>query len=297
MTLRIAVTGQTGQVAMSLKERAIDQGSAQIVTVARPYLDLERPQTIEPALRALRPDVIVNAAAFTFVDKAEAEPERAFAINRDGAAGVARAAQRLGVPLIHLSTDYVFRGDKGLPYVEADVAAPVNAYGHSKLAGETAVIAAHPRSIVLRTSWVFSTHGSNFLKTMLRMGAERPKLRIVRDQLGNPTAASDIADAILRIAPVLTRADQAGGVYHYCGQGSTSWYDFAEFIFAQCAEQGGPQPVLEPIATADYPTPARRPLDTRLDTSAFSQRFGFEPSDWKTAAGMVIAALQARNHG
>ena len=286
--MRILVTGTKGQVATALIERAKLSHDIELIALGRPELDLENPATVMAAVSSARPDLVVNAAAYTAVDKAESEPDRAFAINRDGAAAVARATAALNVPLIHLSTDYVFDGAKLSPYVETDRTAPLNVYGRSKREGEEAVIASHPGPVVLRTSWVFSPFGSNFVKTMLRLGAERETLRVVDDQIGNPTSALEIADVVLRIAPTLRAAPNTGGLYHLANSGSTSWHGFASMIFDERARLGGQRPKLEAITTADYPTPARRPVNSRLDTSAFTRRFGIEPREWQLAAAETL---------
>lgn len=274
------VIGRNGQVAMALAEQAQHHKHIRLTTIGRPEHDLEIPDTVVAGILAVRPDVVVNAAAYTAVDKAESEPMRAFAVNRDGAAAAARAAAQLGVPFIHLSTDYVYSGQKQTPYVETDVTEPLCVYGLSKLAGEQAVMAAHPSPIILRTSWVFSPFGNNFLKTMLKIGAQRDVVRVVDDQHGNPTNAQAIADAILHLVPRLSVSPRTGGVYHFCGTGSTSWFGFARSIFSESAALGGPSPRVEPITTAEYPTPAHRPANSRLETSAFAERFGFAPPAW-----------------
>lgn len=287
--MRILVTGSTGQVANALAERGSRKPEIEILRLGRPELDLENAGATERAVFDAKPDVVVNAAAYTAVDKAESEPERAFAINRDGAVAVARAAARLRVPLVHLSTDYVFDGRKADPYVEADQTSPINVYGQSKLEGEQAVASAHPAALILRTSWVFSPFGTNFVKTMIRLGAERPVIRVVDDQIGNPTSAFDIADAILQIAPELSINPTAGGLYHFCCSGSTSWHGFAHFIFSERAKQGAGRPSLEAIPTKDYPVPARRPANSRLATDAIIRRFGLDPRHWTEAAAEVLA--------
>jgi dTDP-4-dehydrorhamnose reductase len=274
-----------------MSEQARLRSDIHITCLGRPDIDLETPALIDTAIDAAQPDVIVNAAAYTAVDKAEVEPSRAFAVNRDGAEALAKTAARLNVPFVHLSTDYVFSGEKLEPYVETDATGPINVYGLSKLAGERAVMAAHPAALILRTSWIFSATGTNFVKTMLRLGAERDVIRVVNDQLGNPTGASDLADAILTVSPSLSTDRGAGGIYHYCGAGSTSWHGFACFIFEESARRGGPAPKIEAIATADFPTPAKRPANSRLDTSAFTQRFGFAPPSWKEAAIGTLDSL------
>jgi len=289
--MRILVTGASGQVATALAEGARLRREIDLLALGRPALDLERPKETEAAIIAARPDLVVNAAAYTTVDKAESEPERAFAINRDGAAAVARATATLAIPLIHLSTDYVFDGAKPTPYVETDPTNPLSVYGRSKRDGEEAVCATHPASIILRTSWVVSPFGTNFVKTMLRLGAERESLSIVDDQFGNPTSALDIAGIILRIAPQLAASSPEGGIYHLTNSGSTSWHGFAAAIFEASARHGGPRPRLEAITTAGYPTPARRPANSRLDTSAFTHRFNIIPRPWQQAVEETVSRI------
>lgn len=289
--MRILVIGRSGQLATALARCAADRMDVELATLGRSQLDLAQPESVAAQISAFRPDIVVNAAAYTAVDQAEKEPERAFAINRDGAAAAARAAADAGAAFIHVSTDYVFDGRKADAYCEQDDTNPLNVYGRSKRDGELAVIAAHPTALVLRTSWVYSPFGGNFLKTMLKLGAERPRLRVVDDQTGNPTSALDLAEAILRIAPGLTATP--GGIYHLTGSGSTTWHGFATAIFAEAAARGGPNPMLEAIATSDYPTPAQRPANSRLDCSAFAQRFGFQLRDWHEAMGDTLARLLA----
>jgi dTDP-4-dehydrorhamnose reductase len=284
--MRILVTGKAGQLATSLAARAAGDAKLELVTLSRPELDLEKPVSIAEQFAARQPDLVINAAAYTAVDRAETEPERAFAINRDGAAVAAATAYRLGVPFVHISTDYVFDGSKSRPYVEADETNPLNVYGRSKLEGERAVLAAHPRALVLRTSWVFSPFGSNFVKTMLRLGTDRPVLRVVSDQFGSPTSSVDLAAAILDIAPILQR--EPGGLYHLAGQGSTNWHDFAAFIFQKSKQHGGPAPELEAISSRDYNTAARRPANSRLDCTAFAQRFGISLRPWEEAVSETV---------
>ena len=291
--MRLLVTGRNGQVATALVERSHQHDGITVVAFGRPELDLEQPATVAAAILGAKPDVVVNAAAYTAVDKAEAEADRAFAANRDGAGAVARAARMLGVPLIHLSTDYVYPGDKPSPYVESDPTGPASVYGRSKLAGEQAVLGAHPGAIIFRTSWVYSPFGANFVKTMLRIGKDHEVVKVVDDQHGNPTSAIDIADAILGIAPGLVAGRAAGGVYHLCGSGSTSWCGFARAIFAESAKRGGPAPRVEAITTADYPTAAKRPANSRMDSGAFVRRFGFELRPWPEATAETVARLLA----
>lgn len=287
MALRIAVTGLKGQVAESLRER----GGAGVFAVGRPDLDLARPETVLPALAAARPHVIVNAAAYTAVDRAEAEPELAFAVNRDGARAVAEAAARLGVPLIHISTDYVFSGDKPAPYAEDDTVAPLGVYGRSKWEGEEAVRAAQPHHAILRTAWVYSPFGANFVKTMLRVARERPSARVVDDQHGNPTSALDIADGVLAVAPRLAADASLAGTYHMSAAGETTWYDFARRIFEISKDLGGPSVPVEPITTAEWPTPVTRPMNSRLDCRKFVETFGRALPDWKDGLSVVLKRL------
>jgi len=290
--MRLLVTGRNGQVATSLAERAAAHPGIEVLALGRPELDLESPATVEAAIAAARPDLVVNAAAYTAVDKAESDSGRAFAANRDGAAAAARAAARLGVPVIHLSTDYVYPGDKPSPYVESDATGPSSVYGQSKLEGEQAVMAAHPQALIFRTSWVYSPFGANFVKTMLRIGKDRDVVKVVADQQGNPTSAIDIADAILRLAPGLG-STPAGGIFHLCGSGSTTWCGLAQAIFAESGKLGGPAPRVEAITTAEYPTPARRPANSRMDTAAFTARFGFALRPWPDAVAETVARLLA----
>ncbi len=243
---------------------------------ARPDVDLTRPETLLPAMRAFGPDIVVNPAAYTAVDKAEAEPALAFAVNRDGAAAVAAAAAEVGAPVIQLSTDYVFDGDKAAPYVEGDPTNPQGVYGRSKLEGEVAVAAANPRALILRTAWVFAPYGGNFVRTMLRLAAERDRLRVVDDQIGCPTYAPHIADAILAICGRIAGDGWRGayaGVTHLAGPDAVTWCEFARRIVAGAAARGGRAVPVDAIATADYPTAAKRPANSRLDTARLAQVF------------------------
>lgn len=235
-------------------------------------------------------DVVINAAAYTAVDRAESEEARAMAVNRDGAACVAKACRERGVALIHVSTDYVFDGSKGGAYREDDPVHPLNVYGRSKLAGEEALRAALPAHAILRTSWVFGAAGGNFVKTMLRLGGEREELAIVADQFGCPTPAAALAGAVLAVAERLDETTY--GTYHCAGAERTSWYDFAHAIFIGQEEITGRKgPKLRPIATADYPTAARRPPDSTLDSSLFQATFGQAPIDWRGGLKDVLRDL------
>jgi dTDP-4-dehydrorhamnose reductase len=275
--LRLFVVGSEGQVARSLREGALATPDIIVGQSTRPAVDLTRPGTILPAMEAFGPDLVVNAAAYTAVDRAESEPDLAFAINRDGAGAVAAAASRLGAPLVHLSTDYVFDGAKTSAYVETDPTGPQTVYGRSKLAGEQAVADAAPRHIILRTSWVFAPFGGNFVRTMLRLAASQERLRVVDDQIGCPTYAPDIAAAILAIGRSIAadgwRSDRAG-VTHIAGPDAMSWCAFARKIVGEAARSGGRCVPVDAIATADYPTAAQRPANSRLATGRLEALFG-----------------------
>ena len=285
--MRIAVTGQYGQVAASLAERAT---GAEIVLLGRPAFDLADRVRVLSALRASRPDVIVNAAAYTAVDKAESEPDVAMHVNGDGAGFVAEAAASLGVPMLQLSTDYVFDGTLDRPYREDDPTGPTGAYGRSKLAGEKKVRDVCPNSVVLRTAWVYSPFGTNFVRTMLRLGETRSELGVVSDQRGNPTSALDIADAVLAVAKRV-HADPSSalrGIFHMTGAGDATWAEFADAIFAEGQRHGRGPVKVNRIATADYPTPAKRPANSRLDNGKLQDAFGIALPQWRTSlAGCV----------
>lgn len=293
--MRLAVTGREGQVAASLVEAARGRDDVEVVAVGRPALDLARPDTVFAALEAARPDIVVSAAAYTAVDQAEDEKDLAFAVNATGAGKVAEAAARLGVPVIHLSTDYVFDGTKDGAYVETDPTAPLGVYGASKLAGEAAVAAANPRHLILRTAWVYSPFAKNFVKTMLRLAGDRDEISVVADQWGNPTSALDIADAILQMARHLKASPsfEEWGVYHIAGDGDASWAEFARRILVTSMEKGGPGAVVRAILTADYPTKAKRPANSRLDCSKLTATFGWRCRPWCAACDEVVKRLTA----
>jgi dTDP-4-dehydrorhamnose reductase len=291
--MRIVVTGCNGQVARSLAEMG-DGSNHQIVLLGRPNLDLAGDaQAIADALAAAHPDAIVSAAAYTAVDKAESEPVQAFRVNAAGAGAIAAAAAKLGVPLVHLSTDYVFDGSKDRLYAEDDATSPTGVYGASKLAGERAVLDAHRNSAILRTAWVYSPFGANFVKTMLRLAADRDEVAVVADQRGNPTSALDIADGILTVAENLVAKDGAElcGIFHMTGDGEATWAEFAEHIFAASAAAGGPSARVRPIGTADYPTPAQRPANSRLDCSKLARAHGVRLPDWRSSTRQIVERL------
>lgn len=293
--MRLLVTGKTGQVVTALIERGAATG-VDIVALGRPEFDLANAQAGMDAIAATKPDAMVSAAAYTAVDKAENDEAAAEAVNVTGPGVVAGIAAQLGVPVIHLSTDYVFDGSKSEPYVETDPTNPLGVYGRTKLAGEHAVTAATSNYAILRTAWVYSPFGNNFLKTMLRVGADRPELRVVADQLGNPTSALDIADAVLRVARNLTEQPHnhdLRGVFHLAGTGDASWADFATEIFAISNALGGPTPSVSRITTEEYPTPARRPANSRLNTSKLQNIHGVALPAWQTSTRATIARLLA----
>lgn len=289
--MRLAVTGKNGQVVSALQALASDE--LEIVALGRPELDLAQPETVLKALREVKPDVVVSAAAYTAVDKAESEQDIAFVVNRDGARAVAQAASDIGIPVIHLSTDYVFDGTKDTAYVESDPTGPTSVYGRSKLEGERAVSEATDNYVVLRTAWVYSEYGNNFVKTMLRLGENRNEINVVADQLGCPTSANDIAAAVVTIARKLVEDASAPlrGVFHLSGTGETNWANFAKQIFALSAENGGKSIVVNDITTEQYPTPARRPANSRLDCSKLEEVYGIKLPSWQTSTRAVVTAL------
>jgi dTDP-4-dehydrorhamnose reductase len=253
-----------------------------VVALGRPDLDLLDEASIAASIEAVRPDLIVNAAAYTAVDQAEGDEAAAFALNADGAGRLATAAARHGVPIIHLSTDYVFDGSKEGAYNERDPVAPLGAYGRSKLAGEQAVASANPDHIILRTAWVYSPYGRNFVKTMLRAAEIREELSVVNDQRGNPTSAMDLAAGILAIAAHRLRGSGASdaGIYHMTASDEATWADFADFIFTCSAASGGPVARVERVTSDQYPTPVRRPANSRLDCTKAAKTFGISLPEW-----------------
>lgn len=291
--MRILVAGREGQVARALLARLVPDGH-QVTALEPPELDLTDHATIAAAVSAAAPDLVVNAAAYTAVDRAEDQPDLARAVNCTGAAWLAEAAAARGAPFVHFSTDYVFDGRKGTPYVETDAPSPLGAYGATKEEGERAVLAANPRSVVLRTAWVCSADGANFLKTMLRLAKEREELRVVADQHGAPTFAADLAEAVARMAPRLLAApagDAAFGLFHLSGAPHTTWHGFTAEILEQAARRGHPRPRLVPIATADYPTRAQRPADGRLDCTKIGRVHGIAPADWRASLARCLDIL------
>lgn len=289
--MRVLVIGRHGQLARALAHRS--GGDLDIVTLARPEIDLADPASLTAPILAARPDAIVNAAAYTAVDKAEEETALAEAINGVAPGVIAQAAAQLGVPFVHVSTDYVFAGDGDRPYREDDPVAPRSAYGRSKAAGEAAVAATDADYAIVRTAWVYAGQGANFMRTMLRLAETRDEVRVVADQRGTPTLADDLADGIL----AMLAQWPAGGVrrtYHLTNAGDTTWAGFAEAIFAEAARHGLPAARVVPITTAEYPTPARRPAMSVLDGARLTADFGIAPRPWRDALAALFAAPDFR---
>ncbi len=291
--MKILLTGAAGQLGRELKRSLA--GLGEVIACDRNQFDLSKPDALRAAVRANAPDVIVNAAAYTAVDKAETESELATAINAAAPGILAEEARRLGALLIHYSTDYVFDGTKPAPYTEDDPPAPLSAYGRSKRDGELAIAAAGARHLIFRTSWVFGLHGANFMKTMLRLGRRScetgDELRVVGDQIGAPTWSRHLADVT---ALVLARKDVPNGLYHLAAAGETSWHGYAETIFSEAKRIGlmDKVPVVRRITSADFPLPAARPANSRLDCSRFQRDFDMALPDWRT--GLIDCLADAR---
>jgi dTDP-4-dehydrorhamnose reductase len=295
--IRIAVTGKNGQVARALAE-AGPLLEVEIIPVGRPELDLTAPETVRLALSAATPAMVVHAAAYTAVDEAERDPAKADLVNRIGARAVAEAARDLGLPVIYLSTDYVFDGTKTAAYVEEDPVAPANAYGASKLAGEQAVSVATEDHVILRTAWVYGLYGRNFVRTMLTLAESRNEVSVVDDQHGCPTYAPDIAVAIIGIARGLLKNPldpRLRGTFHLAGSGETTWAGFASAIFAFLTSKELRRPTLTAIASADYPTPARRPANSRLNCAKLARVYGIALPSWSDSLGICLERLTSSN--
>src|SRR5271165_4298640 len=295
MTAPILVTGGSGQLATALTEAAPIPGLT-VHRVGRPALDFDRPASIADVFAASAPSLVVNAAAYTAVDAAEDDADAAFRANRDGPAELARLCEAAGIPLIHVSTDYVFDGLKGAPYIETDATSPQGVYGASKLAGERAVLATCSRAIVLRTSWVYSPTGKNFVRTMLAAGQRNRLLRVVADQTGCPTGAQDLAQAVLGVAARLITGgwqDRYAGIYHAAGTGATTWHELAIATFEAAARHGMVMPAVAPIATDEWPTRANRPPDSRLDCGKLAGVFGLRLPPWRDGLERTVDAIYA----
>jgi dTDP-4-dehydrorhamnose reductase len=297
VTATILVTGGQGQLATSLANLA----PARVAVIGRPDFDFDRPASIASCVAAARPALVINAAAWTAVDAAETEPAAADRANHIGPGLLASACRAAGAHLIHISTDYVFDGLKGAPYTEADPTCPTGVYGATKRAGEEAVLAAYPEAVILRTSWVYARTGKNFVLTMLNAARRAPRLRVVADQIGCPTNADDLAAACLGVADRLLQGGAApvskqglGGIYHAAGQGETSWHGLAVAVFETAARHGWPAPPVDAIATADWPTPARRPPDSRLDCGKLAAVFDVRLPTWRPSLDAAVASICAR---
>ncbi len=286
MSGTILVTGGTGQLATSLAAA----GGEGVRAVGRPALDFDAPDTIRRVFDEVAPAFVVNAAAYTAVDAAEGDRDTAARANRDAPARLAALCAAAGIPLIHVSTDYVYDGRKGAPYVETDPTAPTGVYGRTKLDGEQAALDANPRTVVLRTSWVFSPYGKNFVRTMLNAQTKTSSLKVVADQHGSPTSAPDLADAILA---VIARGidDTVAGVYHAANRGFTTWHGLAVATFEEATRHGRAMPDVAAIRTEDWPTPATRPADTRLDCTKLARTFGVSLPEWRVSLARTVDAI------
>jgi dTDP-4-dehydrorhamnose reductase len=287
--MKALITGAGGQLASELL--ALAPGGWSVEAISELDLDIRDAAAVREAVLRASPDAVLNAAAYTAVDRAESEREIAYAVNRDGAVHLAAAAAEAGARFAHVSTDFVFDGESGRPYRPDDAAAPINVYGASKLAGEEAVRALAPQALILRTAWVYSPHGGNFVKTMLRLMGERGEVRVVADQFGTPTSATTLAHTLWDLVTA-----GAGGVFHHTDAGAASWYDFAQAIGEEAFAAGllEAEPRVIPIATADYPTPARRPAFSVLDKTETWARLGRTGVHWRVALRAVIGRLAAR---
>lgn len=291
--MKILVAGRSGQLAKCLVERGLSSANT-VTAMGRPKLDVTDQETIASALGSLRPDLVINAAAYTAVDEAEKERETVFALNANGAGCLAAQTAARNIPIMHMSTDYVFDGSRSGLYAETAPIAPLGVYGASKHAGELAVAKANPQHLIFRTAWVYSPFGNNFVRTMLRLAGERDQISVVDDQVGSPTSAFDIADGLLAVAAHIAEARQSvpWGVYHMAGGGgAASWADLAEAVFTESRKRGGPSATVRRITTDEYPTPARRPANSTLDTTKLADAFGLRLPDWQDSVCACVARL------
>lgn len=290
--LKVLIVGRCGQVARALAG-AVPDSCTDAVFLGRPELDIGDSSSIARAVEAAAPDLVINAAAYTAVDLAETEVDEVMRLNAHGAGMLAKAVSDQGSPIFHLSTDYVFDGDKRLPYVETDPVNPLGAYGRSKLEGERAVVAANPKAVIFRTAWVYSPWGKNFLKTMLRVAETRDELGVVCDQQGNPTSAQDIAAGLWAVVAAYAAEPRSliPGVFHMTAAGEASWADLAEEIFAVSAALGGPAARIKRISSDEYPTPVKRPLNSRLDCSRLANVYGVALPHWRQSLRGVVEEL------
>ncbi len=290
--MKVLITGRRGQVVECLLERGRSSGH-ELVTVGRPDVDLEQPGSAGEAVRRARADVVISAAAYTAVDQAEDEPDRAHRVNGAAPGEIAAAAGEIGARVIQISTDYVFDGRSSEPYAPDAQVEPLGVYGRSKLEGEERVRAATPDHLIIRTAWIYSPFGRNFVKTMMAMARDRDEVRVVGDQSGNPTSAFDLADGLLAVLADWSAGGRAGlgETHHLAGTGSASWAEFASAIFAECKRLGLPHASVIPIGTGDWPTRAVRPACSVLDCDGFEQTFGFRMPAWQDSAASVVARL------
>jgi dTDP-4-dehydrorhamnose reductase len=287
--LRLAVFGAAGQLGCALSRRAAIASTD--VSGYDHQSDIRDPKAVEAAIRESKPDVLINAAAYTAVDKAESEVKEAESINRDGAATVAQVAWQMRLPLIHISTDYVFDGTKSGPYVEDDPRTPMSVYGRTKADGESAVLEHHPKALVARTAWVYGLEGNNFVKTMLRLSETRDEIRVVDDQKGSPTFADDLADVLLLVSARIVSEPQSvrAGIYHVTGSGEATWCEFARTIFALAGRRRKKEVRVTAIGTKDYPTPARRPANSVLSCAKAERAFGVRLPHWRDGLDRMLA--------
>jgi dTDP-4-dehydrorhamnose reductase len=286
---RVLVLGERGQLATALTR--IERADVLVTAIGRPGLDLEDAASIRSAIALHMPDVVVNAAAFTAVDRAESEPQAAFSVNATGAGYAATAVREAGAPIIHISTDYVFPGSKRSPYEERDETGPLNVYGRSKREGEGAVAAGNPAHVILRTGWLYAPWGANFARTMMRLAMERDVVRVVDDQFGTPTYVPHLAEIILQIAVASSKGSGPQGLFHIAAPGETTWAGFAERLFEASARQGGPTARVERITTAGYPTPAPRPAYSVLSAAKLRDMFGLCLPHWQTGVDDFVKAI------
>jgi len=290
--MQLLVTGSDGQLGWELCRQGKDRGY-DLIPLDLPVFDITDQHAVYSAVSRSNADIVINAAAYTAVDKAESEIDIAFAVNRDGPSYLASACAEVHIPLIHISTDYVFDGSKEGPYLETDLAAPIGVYGKSKAEGEDKVRSNLKEHIIIRTSWLYGVHGNNFVKTMLRLGKEREELRVVDDQHGCPTFAADLAEAVLTVASLIDKGEIISwGTYHYCGDGRTTWFSFASKIFeiAKTYDTFKLKKLI-PISTSEYPTPAKRPANSVLDCTLLERNFGISPKPWSESLARMISEL------
>jgi len=291
--MRILVTGKEGQVDTSLQVLADSQADIELIRIGLPEIDLSKPDTLDDVVRNAEPDIIISSAAYTAVDKAESEIALAEAINGHGPGRLAELAAERNIPILHLSTDYVFAGDKAGLYDETDQPAPTSVYGHTKRLGEMLIQKATPNHVILRTAWVYSPYGNNFVKTMLRIGQSRDEINVVADQYGCPTYAPEIARGLIQVARRIVGDQDPSlrGIFHLTGQGETTWAGFAEAIFTGAAERGTKPVRVKPITTSEYPTPARRPANSRLNGQKLADTYDLKLAPWQTSLMECLDAL------